>query len=228
LNRPAIERVEVSHHATLINLEQNYGIFFGSTTVSTVRGPNTSVTLSCMSLYETPLRTLNGEATTLASYQGKALLIVNTASKCGLTPQYEGLETLYNTYRHCGFEILGFPSNDFSGQEPGTNSEIQNFCATNFHISFPMFEKITVVGPGKSPLYETLIEAQPVARIADPGFKDGLRNFGATVNEAPELTWNFEKFLVNRRGQVVGRFAPDMLPSDPILIQAIEATLPPL
>lgn len=181
-----------------------------------------------MSLYEIPLRTITGEATTLAPYQGKALLIVNTASKCGLTPQYEGLEKLYNTYKHCGFEILGFPSNDFSGQEPGTNSEIENFCTTKFNISFPMFEKVPVVGPAKSPLYEALIESQPVARVADPAFKDGLRNFGVAVNEAPELTWNFEKFLVNRRGQVVGRFAPDMLPSDPILIQAIEATLPPL
>jgi glutathione peroxidase len=181
-----------------------------------------------MSLYEIPLHTITGEATTLAPYKGKALLIVNTASKCGLTPQYEGLQKLYNTYKHCGFEILGFPANDFSGQEPGTNEEIQTFCTTKFNVSFPMFEKITVVGPEKSPLYQALIEAQPVARIADPGFKDGLRNFGATVNDAPELTWNFEKFLVNRRGQVVGRFAPDMLPSNPILIQALEATLPPL
>jgi len=180
------------------------------------------------SLYEIPLTTIAGAATSLAAYQGKALLIVNTASKCGLTPQYEGLEKLYNTYRHCGFEILGFPANDFAGQEPGTSEDIQNFCTTKYSVTFPMFEKITVVGPEKSPLYEALIEAQPVARIANPGFKDDLRNYGITVNEAPELTWNFEKFVVNRRGQVTGRFAPDMLPSDPILIQAIEATLPPL
>ena len=180
------------------------------------------------SIYEIPLRTLAGEETTLAPYRGKVLLIVNTASKCGLTPQYEGLEKLYNTYKHCGFEVLGFPANDFSGQEPGTNSEIAGFCATKYNVSFPMFEKVTVVGPGKTPLYQSLIDAKPEARIANPGFKDDLRKFGASVNEAPELTWNFEKFLVNRRGEVVGRFAPDTLPSDPILVQAIEATLPPL
>ena len=180
------------------------------------------------SLYEIPLKTISGEDTSLAPYQGKVLQIVNTASKCGLTPQYEGLEKLYNTYRHCGFEILGFPANDFAGQEPGTNEEIQSFCATKFNVSFPMFEKVTVVGPEKSPLYQTLIQAQPVARIADPGFKDNLRSYGLTVNDAPELTWNFEKFLINRRGQVTGRFAPDMLPEDSILIRAIEANLPPL
>jgi glutathione peroxidase len=180
------------------------------------------------SLYETPLQTLGGDATTLAPFEGKVLLIVNTASKCGLTPQYEGLEKIYNTYKSSGFEVLGFPANDFAGQEPGTNEEIQNFCTTSYSVTFPMFAKVPVVGPDKSPLYETLITAQPTARIADPGFKDKLRGFGLTVNEAPELTWNFEKFLVNRKGQVVGRFAPDMLPTDPILIQAIEANLPPL
>jgi len=180
------------------------------------------------SIYEVPLRTLAGEETTLAAFQGKVLLIVNTASKCGLTRQYEGLEKLYSTYRHCGFAILGFPANDFSGQEPLSNGEIADFCTLTYSVTFPMFEKTKVVGPEKSPLYEALITEQPVARIADPGFKDNLRKFGATVNETPEITWNFEKFLVDRRGQVVGRFAPDTLPSDPHLIQAIEAVLPPL
>jgi glutathione peroxidase len=180
------------------------------------------------SLSEIPLKTLSGEAATLAPFAGKVLLIVNTASKCGLTPQYEGLEKLYNTYKDRGFEVLGFPANDFAGQEPGTNEEIRNFCTLNYNVTFPMFAKVSVVGPGKSPLYEALIAAQPVARIADPGFKDKLRGYGLTVNDAPELTWNFEKFLVNRKGQVTGRFAPDMLPNDPILVQAIEADLPPL
>ena len=180
------------------------------------------------SLYDLPVRRITGESASLADFQGKVLLIVNVASACGLTPQYKGLESLYSTYRQRGFEILGFPANDFAGQEPGSNAEIQSFCATNFNVTFPMFEKVTVVGPAKSPLYELLTEAQPVARIADPGFKDKLRGYGLTVNEVPELTWNFEKFLVNRHGQIVGRFAPDMLPTDPILIQAIEANLPPL
>ena len=179
-------------------------------------------------LYEIPLRTLAGEPTTLAAFLGKALLIVNTASKCGLTPQYEGLEKLYNTYKHCGFAILGFPSNDFSGQEPGTNEEIQSFCTTRYNVTFPMFEKTTVTGPAKSPLYEALIQAQPVALNANPAFKQSLIDFGSTINPAPEVLWNFEKFIVNRRGQVTARFAPNTQPNDPGLIQAIEAVLPPL
>jgi len=179
------------------------------------------------SLFEVPLKTLSGESTTLAPYKGHTLLIVNTASKCGLTPQYEGLEKLYSTYKHSGFDVLAFPANDFAGQEPGTADEIQSFCSLTYNVTFPMFEKTVVTGPEKAPLYELLTEAQPVAQIADPGFKDKLRGYGLTVNEAPELTWNFEKFLVDPSGKVVGRFAPDMLPTDPILIQAIEATLPP-
>jgi glutathione peroxidase len=179
-------------------------------------------------LFDIPLKTISGEPTTLEPYKGHVLLIVNTASKCGLTPQYEGLETLYSTYKHCGFDVLGFPANDFAGQEPGTSQEILKFCTTTFNISFPLFEKVVATGPEKSPLYQVLTNAQPVARVADPGFKDKLRGYGLTVNDAPELTWNFEKFLVNRRGQVVARFAPDTLPTDPVIVQAIERELPPL
>jgi len=180
------------------------------------------------SLFEVPLKTISGEPTTLAPYQGHTLLIVNTASKCGLTPQYEGLETLYNTYKQSGFDVLAFPANDFAGQEPGTADEIQTFCSLTYNVTFPLFEKTVVTGPEKARLYELLTEAQPEAHLADPGFKDKLRGYGLTVNEAPELTWNFEKFLVSPTGQVVGRFAPDMLPTDPILVEAIEAALPPL
>lgn len=179
-------------------------------------------------LFDIPFRTLAGEPATLAPFQGKVMLIVNTASKCGLTPQYEALETLYNTYKHCGFEVLGFPANDFAGQEPGTAEEIASFCSLTYNVTFPMFEKIIATGPSKSPLYRMLTNAQPVARIANPKFKDELRGYGLTVLDPPELSWNFEKFLVNRRGQVIARFAPDMLPTDPILIGAIEAALPPL
>ena len=99
------------------------------------------------SLFDIPVNTLSGEPTTLEQYKGKVMLIVNTASKCGLTPQYEGLEKLYGTYKHCGFEILGFPANDFAGQEPGTSEEIKTFCETKFNISFPMFEKVVASGP---------------------------------------------------------------------------------
>lgn len=180
------------------------------------------------SLFDLPLKTLSGEPATLAPFQGKVLLIVNTASQCGLTPQYAGLQKLYDTYKHCGFEVLGFPANDFAGQEPGSNQEIAKFCDTGFGVSFPMFEKVVATGSEKAPLYELLTTAQPEARIADPGFKDKLRGYGLTVHEAPELTWNFEKFLVNRKGKVVARFAPDTLPADPALVQAIERELPPL
>ena len=124
--------------------------------------------------------------------------------------------------------MLGFPANDFAGQEPGTSEEIQNFCATNYNVTFPMFEKVVATGSEKSDLYKVLINAQPVARVADPGFHDKLRGYGLTVNDAPELSWNFEKFLVNRKGQVVTRFAPDTLPNDEVVIKAIERELPPL
>ena len=180
------------------------------------------------SLFDIPVNTLSGQPTTLEPYKGKVMLIVNTASKCGLTPQYEGLEKLYGTYKQRGFEVLGFPANDFAGQEPGTSEEIKNFCESKFNISFPMFEKVVASGPNKSEIYKVLTGAQPVAKIADPGFHDKLRGYGLTVNDAPEISWNFEKFVVNRNGEVVARFAPDTAPDDPSLIQAIEQALPPL
>ena len=184
------------------------------------------------SLFEIPVTTISGEPTTLAPYKGHVLLIVNTASKCGLTPQYEGLEKLYSTYKHCGFDVLGFPANDFAGQEPGTNQEIAKFCSLTYNTTFPMFEKITVTGPETHPLYQSLISAQPVARVNDPGFRANLDGFlsqhGAKTNPLPGLLWNFEKFLVNRKGQVVARFAPDTLPTDEVIIKAIEQELPPL
>jgi glutathione peroxidase len=179
-------------------------------------------------LYDIPLKTITGEVTTLAPFKGHVLLIVNVASKCGMTPQYEGLERLYSTYKHCGFDVLGFPSNDFGGQEPGTDQEIQKFCTLTYNVDFPLFGKIVVSGAQKAPIYETLTNAQPVAQVSDPGFKDKLRGYGLSVPDAPELSWNFEKFLVNRKGQVVARFAPDMLPTDPAIVQAIERELPPL
>jgi glutathione peroxidase len=180
-------------------------------------------------LFDIPLNTLAGEPTTLAPYKGHVLLIVNTASKCGLTPQYEGLEKLYTTYKEKGFDVLGFPANDFAGQEPGTSEEIATFCTANFGVDFPMFEKIAVTGPATHPLYQALIEARPEARVNDPAFRAGLEAYaakhGGKTNPLPGLLWNFEKFLVDREGKVVARFAPDTLPSDPAVISAIEAAL---
>ena len=181
------------------------------------------------SLYEIPVSTIAGEPTTLAPYKGKVLLVVNVASKCGLTPQYEGLEKLYTTYKDRGFEVLGFPANDFAGQEPGTNEDIQTFCTGNFGVDFPMFEKITVTGPEKHPLYRELIAEQPEARINDPAFRGNLDGFlsshGVKTNPLPELLWNFEKFLVDRKGKVVARFAPDTPPTAPVVTEAVEAAL---
>ena len=151
------------------------------------------------SIEEIPLRTLAGEETSLAQFKGKVLLIVNVASKCGLTPQYEGLEALYKNYRDRGFVIAGFPSNDFAGQEPGTSEDIQAFCTMNFGVDFPMFEKIAVVGAEKHPLYAALIAAQPKAIMTgEKPFADDLRKFGISPNPEPEVLWNFEKFLVDQ------------------------------
>jgi len=148
------------------------------------------------------------------------------ASKCGLTPQYEGLEKIYEQYKGQGLVVAGFPANDFKAQEPGTNEEIQTFCTTNFGVKFPMFEKITVVGPEKHPLYQALIAAQPKAvSVSEVPWRDKLKGYGIEANAEPELLWNFEKFLVSRTGQVVERFAPDTQPDAPELKAAIESEL---
>lgn len=178
------------------------------------------------SIYDIPVRTLAGQETTLDQFKGKVLLIVNVASKCGLTPQYEGLEKLYKQYRDRGFAIAGFPSNDFAGQEPGTSADIQAFCTTNFGVDFPMFEKVPVVGPQKHPLYAELIKEKPAAvSTSEVPFADNLRKYGIHPNEAPEVLWNFEKFLVDRNGKVVERFSPDTEPANPALTAAIEKEL---
>lgn len=177
-------------------------------------------------VYDIPVRKITGANSSLAEFKGKVLLVVNVASKCGLTKQYDGLEKLYEKYRDQGFVIAGFPANDFAGQEPGSNEEIQNFCTTTFSIQFPLFDKITVVGAKKHPLYATLIQEQPTAASSsDVPFREKLKGYGMTPNPEPEVLWNFEKFLVNRHGEAVKRFTPDTTPEDPILIKAIEAEL---
>lgn len=177
-------------------------------------------------IYSIPIEKINGESASLAEFQGKVLLIVNVASKCGLTPQYEGLEKLYAQYRGQGLVIAGFPANDFKQQEPGTNEEIQSFCKTNYGVSFPLFSKITVAGPRKHPLYRTLIAAQPQAASAsETPFREKLKGYGIETLPEPEILWNFEKFLVNRKGEVVKRFSPDTQPDAPELVAAIEAEI---
>ncbi|KGT46915.1 glutathione peroxidase [Acinetobacter sp. HR7] len=176
------------------------------------------------SFYDIPVKTISGQDGTLAPYQGKVLLIVNVASKCGLTPQYEALEKCYQAQREQGLEILGFPANNFKGQEPGTDEEIQQFCSLNYNVSFPLFSKISVVGEDQHPLYHYLTQTQP-QRIGGEDFAERLKSFGNTPNELPDVLWNFEKFLVNRNGEVVARFAPNITADDPQLVEAINAEL---
>ncbi len=159
-----------------------------------------------MSLYEIPVNTLSGEASSLAPYEGKAVLIVNVASKCGLTPQYEGLENLEKTYATRGFSVVGFPCNQFMGQEPGTAEEIQTFCSTTYGVTFPLFEKIDVNGDDRHPIYKELVVKEDAE-----GYSGDIR-------------WNFEKFLVSPDGSVQ-RFAPQVTPEDPTLVAAIESAL---
>ncbi len=160
------------------------------------------------SLYDIPLHTLGGEPASLADHRGKALLIVNVASKCGLTPQYEGLERLQKRYADRGFTVLGFPCNQFAGQEPGGAQEIETFCSTTYGVSFPLYAKADVNGAGRQPLYTELTAA------AD------------AEGEAGDVQWNFEKFLVGADGTVAARFRPRTEPEADEVVAAIEAALP--
>jgi glutathione peroxidase len=167
-------------------------------------------------LYDIPLKTIDGKDTSLADYKNGVLLIVNVASACGLTPQYGGLEKIYETYIDKGFNVLGFPCNDFGAQEPGTEAEITKFCETRFNVQFPMFSKIKVKGAEQHPLYKALIAAQPKA----------IQPNGAVEGNG-DISWNFEKFLIGRDGKVIARFAPSVTPEAPQIIKAIEAALGP-
>ena len=176
------------------------------------------------SVYDIPVKTIQGTDTTLNQYEGKVLLIVNVASKCGLTPQYEGLEKLYSEKKDQGLEILGFPANNFLEQEPGTNDEIEQFCSLNYDVHFPLFAKISVAGDDKHPLYQTLTQAIPERTGEGPWWKD-LVDYGLTPNNPREVLWNFEKFLVNKNGEVVARFAPDITADDPRLLEVLQTEL---
>ena len=176
------------------------------------------------SIYHIPVKTIQGNEVDLSQYQGKVLLVVNVASKCGLTPQYEGLEKLYEAQKENGLEVLGFPANNFLAQEPGTDAEIQEFCSLTYDVKFPLFSKISVAGDDKHPLYQTLTQAIPERVGEGPWWKD-LVDYGLTPNPKPEVLWNFEKFLVNKKGEVVARFAPDITADDARLVDAINAEL---
>jgi glutathione peroxidase len=159
-------------------------------------------------LYDIPLKSLSGEDTSLAEQKGKAVLVVNVASKCGLTPQYEGLEKLHEQYADRGFAVVGFPCNQFGGQEPGSAEEIQEFCSTTYGVTFPLYEKVDVNGEARHPVYDILTQ------VADD------------EGTAGDIRWNFEKFLLSPEGEVVARFSPMVKPEDEKLVAAIESQLP--
>lgn len=171
-----------------------------------------------------PLTRLDGAKDSLAQHKGKVLLVVNVASKCGLTPQYEGLEKLFEAKRAQGLEVLGFPANNFGAQEPGSDAEISDFCSTNYGVTFPMYSKISVVGADKHPLYAELTKAQPTA-TNEGAMRERLAGYGMTPNPVPEVLWNFEKFVVSKKGDVVARFSPDTTPDDPKLVAVLDAEL---
>ena len=157
------------------------------------------------SIYEFTVTDINGGEVDLEKYKGEVVLIVNTASKCGYTPQYEGLQSIYEEYKESGFVVLGFPSNDFGNQEPGTNEEIKEFCSTNFNVSFPLFDKVKVTGKEKTELYKFLTDNKNI--------------------ETGEIKWNFEKFLVSRDGEVVARFRSAVEPESEELLSELRKEL---
>ena len=159
-------------------------------------------------IWDAPLETLDGQPTTLGAYKGKALLLVNVASQCGLTPQYTQLEQLQKKYGERGFTVVGFPSNQFGGQEPGSAEEIKEFCSLNYGVTFPLMEKIEVNGKGRHPVYEEL------TKVADASGHKG------------DIRWNFEKFVIAADGKTVQRFSPKTVPDAPEVVAAIESGLP--
>ena len=158
-------------------------------------------------MYEFTMKNIDGQDVRLDAYKGKVAMIVNTASKCGLTPQYEGLEALYKKYKDQGFVVLGFPANNFMGQEPGTEKEIKEFCSIKYNVTFPMFAKISVKGTDQHPFYTFLTNKK-----SNPGF-DG------------DITWNFEKFIADKNGKIIARFPPKTKPDDPKIVEVIESAL---
>jgi glutathione peroxidase len=176
-------------------------------------------------IYKIPVRKIDGAETNLGEYKDKVLLVVNVASKCGLTPQYMGLQKLYSDYRGKGFEILGFPANNFMEQEPGSETEIKDFCDTNYNVEFPLFSKISVKGDDQHELYKYLTEMKSETDVNDGGMEENLKGYGHNRSQPSEVLWNFEKFLVGKNGEIVGRFAPDVTAGDERLVEKIKAEL---
>ena len=175
-------------------------------------------------LYDIPVSRIDGASTSLGAYRGKVLLVVNVASECGLTPQYEGLQDLYAARRAEGLEILGFPANNFGAQEPGSEAQIAAFCTSKFGVEFPMFAKISVLGADRHPLYDALVAAQPKAEGTEAMRKE-LVEYGEKPAPESDVLWNFEKFVIGRDGEVIARFSPDVAPNDPRLGKVLDQAL---
>ena len=173
-----------------------------------------------------PLRRADASHASLADYAGQVVLVVNVASRCGLTPQYESLQRLHVARHADGLTVLGFPCNQFRGQEPGSDDEIQQFCRSTYGVEFPVFSRIAVNGSERHPLYAALVAAIPVAiERPDGGMRARLASRGIDGGQNGDVLWNFEKFLLARDGSVVGRFAPDITVEEPPLREAIEREL---
>lgn len=176
------------------------------------------------SIYSIPVKTIAGKEGDLSPYKGKVLLIVNVASKCGLTPQYKSLEAFYKKHHQAGFEILGFPANNFKEQEPGSDKEITEFCTLNYGVTFPMFSKVSVKGADQHPLYAYLTRSITKSTGEGP-FREKLKGYGIEGGDPVDVLWNFEKFLVGKDGHVIARFSPDVTADDPRIEEAVEKAL---
>lgn len=195
----------------MINRSVSASILLGATAVvclavSTVSAADPS-TKKPGSVLDFQVKDIDGKDVSLSKFEGKVLLIVNTASQCGHTPQYKGLEAIFEKYKDQGFEVLAFPANEFGAQEPGSNEQIKEFCSSKYKVSFPLFSKIVVKGKEIHPLYEYLTAEETNPKFAGP------------------IPWNFSKFLVNRKGEVIARFQPGAKPESPEVVEAVEKAL---
>jgi glutathione peroxidase len=177
-------------------------------------------------IYNIPVHRNDGTETTLAEHEGKVLLVVNVASKCGLTPQYEGLESLYKEYKDQGVEVLAFPANNFLAQEPGTDEEILEFCQSNYDVSFPIYKKLSANGDDRHQLYNYLTKQKGTADITNGDeFEEKLKGYGQTRANSTDILWNFEKFIIGKDGTVAARVSPDVVAEDERVVEKVKAEL---
>lgn len=193
--------------ASVVILAVSAAVFGGAYRYGMILNPSPAAPATESSMYDFTMKNIDGQDVKLDAYKGKVVMIVNTASRCGNTPQYEGLQALYDKYKDKGFIVLGFPANNFMGQEPGTDEEIKDFCTLKYNVTFPMFSKVSVKGVDQHPFYSYLTH-----KDTNPGFEG-------------DITWNFEKFLTDRNGKVIARFTPKTKPLEPQVVEAIEKAL---